>query len=108
MGRSTSARKLSVASVIEAAEAVLEERSAECGSVEPAHKEGAKREVSLESALAESQFAPQDGYQDEIRAHLEAELEAGATLYGYREDGTYVARTKSGDRVITPGVGDEG
>ena len=108
MGRTLSARKLSVASVIDAAESVLKERSAESEKLEPAHEGGTTRKVSLESVLAESQFAPPEGYQDEIRAHLEAELEAGATLYGYREDGTYVARTKSGDRVITPGVGDEG
>ena len=107
MGRTASARRLSVASVIDAAEAVLKERSAECGSLEPAHGENAEREVSLEAVFAGSKFAPPEGYQDKIRAHLDAELQAGATLYGYREDGTYVARTRSGDRVITPGVGDD-
>ena len=100
MGRTVSARKLSVASGIDAAETVLKERSAECGSVEPAHKEGAKREVSLESVLAGSKYAPPEGYQDEIRAHLEAELEAGATLYDFPEDGSCVALTSSGEQVV--------
>ena len=33
-----------------------------------------------------------------------AQVEAGGTLYGYRQDGAYVARTKSGDEIVTPGA----
>ena len=40
-------------------------------------------------------------WREQIRAHLEAKLEAGATLYGIRpEDGAYVARTKDGEKVL--------
>ena len=98
MGRT--ARKLSVASVIDAAEAVLEERSIASQRSEPQAERSAD-ETELQPILAECEHALSDGYQDEIRAHLEAELEAGATLYGRRRDGAYVARTKSGDRVIS-------
>ena len=37
---------------------------------------------------------------DQIKADLVAQLEAGATLYGIRSDGAYIARTEEGDRVI--------
>ena len=39
-------------------------------------------------------------WQDEIKADLDAQVANGATLYGIREDGAYIARTKDGDRVI--------
>ena len=42
---------------------------------------------------------PKD-WRDQIKADLAAQLEAGATLYGIRSDGAYIARTKDGDRVI--------
>ena len=42
-----------------------------------------------------------DDWQDQIRAHLASELEAGGTLYGFRSDGAYIARTKDGDRVLS-------
>lgn len=42
---------------------------------------------------------PKD-WRDQIKADLAAQLEAGATLYGIRKDGAYIARTKDGDRVI--------
>ena len=42
---------------------------------------------------------PKD-WREEIKADLAAQLEAGATLYGFRRDGTYFARTKDGDRII--------
>ena len=42
-----------------------------------------------------------DDWQDQIKAHLASELEAGATLYGFRSDGAYIARTKDGDRVLS-------
>ena len=39
-------------------------------------------------------------WREQIKADLAAQLEAGATLYGFRPDGAYIARTKHGDRVI--------
>ena len=42
---------------------------------------------------------PKD-WREEIKADLAAQLEAGATLYGFRRDGTWIARTKDGDRII--------
>ena len=107
MGRDSSARNLAVASVVAAADAVLKERSAADQGREPARHETARREVTLESILAECEFALPEGYQDEIRAHLAAELEAGATLYDCLEDGTCIARTKSGERVISQTVADD-
>ena len=41
--------------------------------------------------------------QKQIEADLQADLENGATLYGYRQDGAYVARTRDGDRIVEPG-----
>ena len=42
---------------------------------------------------------PKD-WQDQIKADLAAQLEAGGTLYGIRSDGAFIARTKDGDRII--------
>ena len=42
---------------------------------------------------------PKD-WREQIKADLAAQLEAGATLYGTRSDGAYVARTKHGDQII--------
>lgn len=42
---------------------------------------------------------PED-WRDQIKADLAAQVEAGATLYGFRSDGTWIARTRDGDRVI--------
>ena len=69
--------------------------------------ESPKGKATLASVLAESMFAPPEGYQDEIRAHLEVEMDEGATLYDFPEDGTCVAVTKSGERVIRQPVADE-
>jgi len=44
-----------------------------------------------------------DGLKDvseQTKEILAAELEAGGTLYGTREDGCYIARTKEGDRIL--------
>lgn len=43
-------------------------------------------------------------WRERIKVDLAAQVEAGGTLYGYREDGAYIARTRSGDRVITLGA----
>lgn len=106
MGPDANVRKLTVASVVAAADAVLKERSTSHQRSVPARYERATSEVTLEAILAEYKFALPEGYQDEIKAHLAAELEAGATLYGRRQDGAYIARTKSGDRVIPQSVED--
>ena len=42
---------------------------------------------------------PED-WREQIKADLAAQLEAGGTLYGFRPDGTWFARTRDGDRVI--------
>ena len=39
-------------------------------------------------------------WQEEIKADLARQVEAGATLCGVRRDGAEIARSKSGDRVI--------
>ena len=39
-------------------------------------------------------------WREQIKADLAAQVEAGATLYGFRPDGTWIARTKDGDRII--------
>ena len=41
-----------------------------------------------------------EDWREEVKADLAAQLEAGATLYGFRPDGAYIARTKHGDRAI--------
>ena len=46
---------------------------------------------------------PKD-WREEIKADLAAQLEAGGTLYGFRPDGTCIARTKHGVRVFRPTV----
>ena len=43
-------------------------------------------------------------WRDRVKADLAAQVEAGGTLYGYRKDGAYIARTRDGDLIITPGV----
>ena len=42
---------------------------------------------------------PED-WREQIKADLAAQLAAGGTLYGFRPDGTWIARTRDGDRVI--------
>ena len=39
-------------------------------------------------------------WQEQIKADLAAQLEAGGTLYSFRPDGTCVAETKYGERII--------
>lgn len=52
------------------------------------------------SKLPATPGRPKD-WQEQIKADLAAQLEAGGTLYGVRSDGAYIARTKAGDRVIS-------
>ncbi len=42
---------------------------------------------------------PED-WREQISADLGAQLEAGGTLYGFRPDGTCVARTRDGTRIL--------
>ena len=42
---------------------------------------------------------PED-WREQIKADLAAQVEAGATLYGFRPDGTCIARTRDGDQII--------
>ena len=42
---------------------------------------------------------PKD-WRDWMKADLAAQVEAGGTLYGIRPAGTWIARTKDGDRII--------
>ena len=39
-------------------------------------------------------------WRDRIKADLAAQVKAGGTLYGIRPDGTWIARTRDGDRII--------
>lgn len=41
-----------------------------------------------------------DNLHDRISTYLKSELKAGATLYGFRSDGKYIARTKDGDEEL--------
>ena len=52
------------------------------------------------TAAPEKPGRPKD-WREQIKADLAAQVEAGATLYGVRSDGAYIARTKDGDRVIS-------
>ena len=101
MGPTASARKLSVASAIAAAEAELKERPSSSRYPAPTPSQIGQQESALEEILSECRHGPPEGYQDEIRAYLEAQVEAGATLVDCREDGTLVELTKSGERVIS-------
>ena len=60
--------------------------------------------VKGEDAEASEKPVQQPAWRDRIRADLAAQVEAGGTLYGYRQDGAYVARTKRGDEIVTPGA----
>lgn len=51
------------------------------------------------SVPAEKTGRPKD-WRDQIKTDPAARVEAGATLYGIRSDGAYIARTKAGDRVV--------
>ena len=45
----------------------------------------------------------ESAWRDRVKADLAAQVEAGGRIYGYRRDGEYVVRIKSGDRIVTPG-----
>lgn len=42
----------------------------------------------------------QGDWHREVEVDLAAQVQAGGTLYGYRRDGAYIARTRNGDQVI--------
>ena len=60
--------------------------------------------VEREDTDASRKPVQQAAWRDRIRADLAAQVEAGGTLYGYRQDGAYVARTRRGDEIVTPGA----
>ena len=60
--------------------------------------------VKAEDTGSSEESVQQPAWRDRIRADLAAQVEAGGTLYGYRQDGAYVARTKRGDEIVTPGA----
>ena len=64
--------------------------------------------VKAEDTVPSKEPVQQAAWRDRIRADLAAQVEAGGTLYGYRQDGAYVARTKSGDAIVTPGASKNG
>ena len=70
---------------------------------EPSRKKAATRASdSLDSVLQGSIFAPAPGYQEEIRAHLERQLEAGATLYDFPGDGSCIPITGCHESTLRP------
>ena len=60
--------------------------------------------VKAEDTVPSEEPVQQAAWRDRIRADLAAQVEAGGTLYGYRQDGAYVARTKHGDEIVRPGA----
>ena len=97
-----------VASVVAAADAELQNSAAACkGASSPCAPVAVKR-VSRETILALTNSTLQDGWQEDVQADLDAQLEGGATLYGNWTDGTFVARTKSGCRRIPRSLPDDG
>lgn len=39
-------------------------------------------------------------WRERVKADLATQVDAGGKLYGYREDGAFIVRTKSGDQII--------
>ena len=73
----------------------------------PAPEPGREKAVitaadTLDSVLQGAIFAPLPGYQDEIRARLERQLNAGATLYDFPEDGSCIQITGCHETTIRP------
>ena len=62
--------------------------------------------LGAEAEIRRDGFRP-EAWWARVRADLAAQVEAGGTLYGYREDGAYVARTRGGERLITPAPDDD-
>ena len=81
------ATKTVVTSVVAAGEATPLEGGVESRGVEARRKRDSGEEVFLETMFAASVAGQRAGYQDEIRAHLQAELEAEATLVDCLDDG---------------------
>lgn len=51
--------------------------------------------------MAFPELSPEaQGWRERVKADLAAQIEAGATLYGRRADGCFIARSKSGDRIL--------
>ena len=41
-------------------------------------------------------------WRERVKVDLAEQVEAGGKLYGHREDGAFIMRSKSGDQIITP------
>ena len=55
-------------------------------------------------ALAESASqSDESAWRERVKVDLAAQVRGGGELYGYRQDGAYVVRTRSGDQIVTPG-----
>lgn len=44
------------------------------------------------------------GWQERFEADLAEQLARGGTMFGYDDDGRYVAATKDGSREVVPGT----
>ena len=60
--------------------------------------------VKAESTGPSETLVQKTAWRDRIKADLAAQIQAGGTLYGYRQDGAYVARTRKGDAIVKPGA----
>lgn len=62
------------------------------------------RDVPERKNLVVTQKKPgqAETWRERITADLAARIEAGGTLHGCRKDGACVARTRNGERVLTP------
>ena len=79
---------------------MLEERPDEQRNSGAKLQANAGPEVTFDSLVADGEFPLTEGWREEIRADLEAQIEAGGTLYDFPGDGTCIERTKDGERVI--------
>lgn len=43
-------------------------------------------------------------WHERAREILEQQVANGGTVHGYRQDGSYVARSSSGVRIVEPGI----
>lgn len=63
--------------------------------MKPSSQEGKTRTVVITVTTERPEISEMlKNVSEQTRAILAAELEAGETLYGYREDGCYIARTR--------------
>lgn len=56
-----------------------------------------------DAGVKTSGTADESTWREGVKADLAAQVAVGGKVYGYRRDGAYVARTKNGDQITTPG-----